>query len=356
MKSPARKNFMRLRSGTLKKNQRKNKKLNKGLNKSLQTSEFLRTLKVESQALSELSHYYTNQNRKDLKKVFQILSSLKGKIVTCGVGKSGLIAQKAAATFSSTGTPSIFLHPSEAVHGDLGLLSSDDIVIIFAKSGESFEITNLLASLKKLKCPIIAITAREDSLLARNSDAILLTPLRKEACPFNLAPTSSAILALALADALALTLMKAHHFSAEDFAQIHPGGALGFRLQSQVEDLMIPLAQHKALTLKGITIQDVISHLGAVGMVIFKSPKGKLEGIMTDGDVRRLLDEYQEKIFGIDLQKLINRKPLSLESRTSAHDALKFMEDRPRPLNAVPIVKNAKVVGVLRLHDLLKSR
>lgn len=317
--------------------------------------EFLKAFEVETQALSLILKSFQSSNRASVEKALELFIQSPGKVITTGVGKSGLIARKAASTFTSTGTISLFLHPSEALHGDLGLVSSEDVVLVFGKSGESSEISSLLPSLKNLGCKIVSITSREDSSLAKASDVVLLAKVDQEACPFDLAPTASTTASLVVADALAIALMKAKKFSAQSFAALHPGGSLGFRLQASVESLMISLKKHAPLNAKTAKIEEVISHLGLVGLVVFSNKSGVLQGIMTDGDVRRLLAKYKGKIFNQKLEGLITKNPLFVEASMTAHEALQFMENRERPLNAVPVVKDKKVVGVLRLHDLLKS-
>ena len=286
----------------------------------------------------------------------RMLAGLKGKIVVLGVGKSGHIAKKLAATFSSTGSPAIFLHPTEARHGDLGLLQEGDAAIAIGKSGESEELLVLVPSIRKRRIPIIAITAAPQSTLALKADIVLDTGALKEICPFDLAPTASTTAALAIGDALALTLMKMKEFRPDDFADNHPGGKLGRRLLARIEDLMIPLAECPTLSLRAATIESVIARLSSnpLGIILFTEDQKTLEGILTDGDVRRLLSLHKAKIFDIPIADIVNRKPEVIDAALLAFDALKKMEERERPLNVLPVVKGGSLVGLVRVHELLK--
>lgn len=283
-----------------------------------------------------------------------LLATCTGKVVLTGVGKSGLIARKIAATMSSTGTTATFLHPSDAMHGDLGLLHSGDVVIAIGKSGESEELIRLLPSLKRLEVKIIGITSRRDSTLAKESDVTLYAPVEREACPLDLAPTASTTAALALGDALAITLMKMKDFRSEDFARYHPGGKLGKRLLLKVQDVMIPLDRCPVLDVDSSSIEDTIFYLSKFGLGIVLFGKGlTLEGILTDGDIRRLLQTHKSRIFDLDLGGAINRAPITISPDHMAVEALRFMEEQSKPLNVVPVVSDGVLVGVLRLHELL---
>ncbi len=283
-----------------------------------------------------------------------LFMSIKGKIVFTGVGKSGLIARKIAATMSSTGTLATFLHPSDGMHGDLGMLTADDVVVAIGKSGESEELTNLLPAIKRLNAKIIAITSRKDSTLAREADIILHTPVVKEACPLDLAPTVSTTVALAIGDALAVTLMKMKNFQSEDFAKYHPGGKLGKRLSLRVADLMITKDRCPILSLEKTSIEQSIADLGTfgLGILLFYSKKYQLTGILTDGDIRRLLNRYKSEIFNLKLEEVINRNPITIPPDMMAVKALELMETHRPPLNVVPVVSHNEIVGVLRLHEL----
>ncbi len=288
-------------------------------------------------------------------RALELLSECQGKVILTGVGKSGLIARKIAATMSSTGTAATFLHPSDGMHGDLGILGNKDVVITLGKSGESEEIVAILPALRQLGAKIIAITNKKHSTLARAADVVLYAPVEKEACPHDLAPTVSTTMALVIGDALAMTLMRIKNFKPEDFAKYHPGGKLGKRLLLRVKDLMIPLESCATLDPAKATFADVVSALGKYGhgLVLFVADHNKLQGILTDGDIRRLLETHGPQIFTLRLVDHLVKNPITVESHRKAVEALELMEDRKRPLNVVPIVDGGNLLGVARLHDLL---
>jgi arabinose-5-phosphate isomerase len=284
-----------------------------------------------------------------------LIAESPGRVILTGVGKSGLIARKIAATLSSTGTPATFLHPSDAMHGDLGVMGSGDVLIAIGKSGESDELVHLLPAAKRLGAKIVGITNVRNSTLARESDVCLCVPVEKEACPLDLAPTVSTTLALAQGDALAVALMKMKNFRSEDFARYHPGGKLGKRLLLKVTDLMIPRTKCPVLDPRAAKIEDVIAALTqyGLGIVLFSESGDALYGVLTDGDIRRLLSTHRGKIFDLKLSEVVNRKALTIGADLMAVEALKFMEERPKPLNVVPIVGDGKIAGIVRLHELL---
>ncbi len=284
-----------------------------------------------------------------------LIQNSSGKVVLTGMGKSGHIGRKIAATMSSTGTLAVFMHPAEAAHGDLGVVQKDDVVIALGKSGESNELNEVLPVIKKIGAKIVAITANSKSTLARHADVILDGGVSNEACPYDLAPTSSTTVALAIGDALAIALMKMNNFQPNDFALYHPGGKLGRRLLLRVEDVMIPISDCAVLDPTSSSFKELIvalSHYGQ-GIVLFSKGKGTLDGILTDGDVRRLLDAHGSAVFDIDIKQAIIRKPTSIYKEEMAVVALKTMEDRKVPLNVLPVMDDDKVVGILRLHELL---
>jgi arabinose-5-phosphate isomerase len=286
-------------------------------------------------------------------KALEALSQCAGKVVTTGMGKSGLVARKTASTLSSTGTLAVFLHPSEALHGDVGLVSQGDVVLAFGKSGESDELASLLPALKKRGAQLIAITGNRESTLARSADLVLWVPVEREACPYDLAPTSSSIVAMAVGDALALTLMKIKNFRPDDFAAVHPGGRLGRRLNLTVGDLMVPLSQLKVLQ-PTASMLEILGSLSPYGLVLFSTDHKNLFGILTDGDVRRALEHHKDKVFTVPVESLINKKPFAVDRQEPAFKALELMERRERPLNVVPVLDGPRLVGILRLHELVK--
>ena len=307
-------------------------------------------LKIEAEALAAV----VGRVDESFLSALECLQSCSGKVVTTGMGKSGLVARKTASTLSSTGTLAVFLHPTEALHGDLGLVASGDVVLAFGKSGESDELASLLPALKRRGAKLIAVTGTRESTLAKAADIVVWVPVEREACPYDLAPTSSSIVAMAIGDALALTLMKIKNFRPDDFAAVHPGGRLGRRLNLTVGDLMVPLSQVKLLDPARSSMLEVLGSLSPYGLVLFSKDSSSLFGILTDGDVRRALEVHQDKVFGVLVDKIINKKPFSVDQQEPAFKALELMERRERPLNVVPVLDGLKLVGILRLHELVR--
>ena len=276
----------------------------------------------------------------------------KGKVITLGVGKSSFIAMKMAATLSSTGTAALFLHPVDALHGDVGVIKKNDIVIIYSNSGETQEVIKLLPLLKLLKCEIISITGNLSSSLARYSNISLNASVTREACPHNLAPTSSIICALAISDALALAISSQNNFTIKDFAKTHPGGAIGKRLMVTVSNIMIK---------KNIPLVCVDSKFSQLlekttkynlGLAIIIDNKKKLIGVISDGDIKRIMRE--NKSFGsIKIKTVMTKKPFTVSPSMLAAEALSVMEDNN--INALPVLDKNKVLGILTLKDIIKS-
>lgn len=308
-------------------------------------------IRLEAEALLSL----TEQVSDAFVTALEVLYRTRGKVILTGVGKSGLVARKIAATMNSTGTSATFMHPSDALHGDLGVLSAQDVVLAIGKSGESDELTQILPAIRRLGAKIIALTAVPDSTLGRAADVILYTPITKEACPLDLAPTVSTTVALAVGDALAMTLMKMKNFKSEDFAKYHPGGKLGKRLLLQVKDLMIPKDRCPILTPQSATMEEVIAALGkfGLGIVLFSDDGQKLAGVLTDGDIRRLVSRHRAEFFDLKVAEVMNRTPIVTASDQKAVETLALMEERKSPLNVLPIVDDGILVGVARLHELL---
>lgn len=309
----------------------------------------LRTIRLETEAVSSLP----GQIDGDFSKACELILDCKGRVVVSGVGKSGHIARKIAATLASTGTPAMFVHPAEASHGDMGMITRDDLVLAISYSGGSDEILNLLPLFKRLDVPIIAMTSNPQSTLAENANAHLSIKVDTEACPLNLAPTSSTTVTSVLGDALAIALLEARGFTAEDFAFSHPGGTLGRKLLLKLIDIMhtgndIPVVSPETPVLQALM---VMSEKG-FGMTTIQSD-GKLLGIYTDGDLRRSLDK------GIDLQKakvgdLMNTNPKKLQEHTLAAEALKVMEQLK--INVLLVTnKNQQLTGIVKINDILRS-
>lgn len=288
--------------------------------------------------------------------VHMIMES-KGRTIVTGMGKSGHIARKVSATLSSTGTPSIFLHPAEGIHGDLGMVTGDDVVLAFSNSGETMEILNILPSLKRIGAKIIAVVGNHNSTLAKNSDVILDASVEKEACPLGLAPTTSTTVALALGDALAIVLLSCHHFTKNQFAIYHPGGALGRKLLMTVENVMHKGNDNPVISEDSI-VQDALfmmteKGLGAVSVV---DEEGRLVGLVTDGDVRRGL-ETGSNFLQWPVDAMMTKNPRQITSDKLAAEALHIMEkNQPRPITVLPVVDgDGKAVGMVHLTDLLRQ-
>lgn len=283
-----------------------------------------------------------------------LLYSCPGKVILTGIGKSGIVAQKIASTLVSTGTPAMFLHPSEGAHGDIGIAHKDDVIMAITKSGESDELIALLPSIRQIGARLISITAAGESTLARHSDLVLLTPVEEEACPLNMAPTCSTTAALVVGDAVAMALMKLRNFQPEEFGLYHPGGQIGKRLLLTVRDLMRRGQRNAVVNLKA-TVQELFSeltakHLGAVSVV---DDSGRLVGLVTDYDIRHAV-ETGRNIFTMTVPQIMNPDPVSIDAADKAIKALRIMEERKKPLAVLPVVEGDRMVcGMIHLHDLI---
>lgn len=283
-----------------------------------------------------------------------LLYTCSGKVVVTGVGKSGLIAQKIAATMVSTGTPALFLHGSEGMHGDIGIVEKHDVVVCIGKSGESDELVAILPVVRQIGAKVISITAKPDSTMTRHSDVVLMTPIEEEACPLNMAPTCSTTAALAIGDALAMALMKLRNFQPTDFALLHPGGQLGKRLLWTVGDLMrsgdanpiIHINSDPKLMLYEMTSKRA----GAVSVV---DDYQHLLGLVTDYDIRRVLEAGKD-LFKMAISDVMNPKPSFISMNEKAIHALEMMEKREKPISLLPVLDSEqKVVGMVHIHDLV---
>jgi len=291
---------------------------------------------------------------RDFERAIEVLFECRGRVVVTGMGKSGIICRKIAATLSSTGTPAFFLHPAEAIHGDLGALRDDDVVIAMSRSGETEEVIRLLESIRRLGARLIAITGDPRSTLAKAADVTLDCGISEEACPFNLAPTASTTAALALGDALAMTLLVRKGFREEDFASLHPGGRLGRRLM-RVEQAMH--AGDAAPLVRESTVMPEIFHEMSskrLGMTCVVDDDGRLTGVFTDGDLRRLLTRTTD-VLTLTAVQVMTRNPLTIDRRLLAVEALKIME--ARKVTSVVVVDGERhVEGVVHLHDLWRTQ
>ena len=305
-------------------------------------------IRIEAEAVSNL----INSINKQFAQTVDIIFNSKGRVVFSGMGKSGLIARKIVATMNSTGTAAIYLHPTDALHGDLGMVRKDDVVILISKSGETEEIVNLLPMFKRLQVALIAMTANPKSSLAINCDLLLNISVKEEACPHDLAPTASTTATLALGDALSVALLQKNGFTAEDFAFLHPGGSLGKRLSLKISEIMmqgdkIPIVPEDA-SIKDAILEITSKRLGATCVV---DKNGLLKGIITDGDLRRLL-EKSSTIDGLKAKDIMTPEPKVLVEDYLASFALQQMENH-KITSLIIIDDNNKPIGMIHLHDLI---
>ena len=312
--------------------------------------ELRRVIDLEGKTIAQLSEAVAPS----YEDAVRLLATCSGRVILTGVGKSGLIAQKIAATFVSTGTPSLFLHAAEGMHGDIGIVTKDDIVMAVGKSGESEELLTILPFIRRLGARIISITCKTDSAMARASDLVLMTPVTEEACPLNMAPTCSTTAALVLGDAMAMTLMTLRNFQPTDFALYHPGGQLGKRLLLTVSDMMRSGEANSVISVdsdvKSMLCEITSKHAGAVSVV---DEQNQLRGFVTDFDIRRVLESGRD-LFALTIQEIMNEKPASIYDDEMAIKALELMERRERPISVLPVLNRSdNVVGMIHLHDLV---
>lgn len=309
-----------------------------------------RVLAIEAKAIEDLMMRLD----KSFSEAVEVLFSCKGRVVITGMGKSGLIGKKISATFASTGTPSFFLHPAEGIHGDIGMVMQGDVILVISNSGETGEIIALLPVFKRMNLKMICLTGRSQSTLSKNSDIVLDVSVKEEACPMNLVPTASTTVALAMGDALAVALFEKKGFKEEDFAFFHPGGALGRRLLLRVEDLMhtgsaIPMV-HEESTMKDVICEMTSKKLGMTTVVDFDK---RLKGIITDGDLRRVL-ERERDIFNLRVREVMTKNPKVISRDSLAVSAIQMMETHS--ITSLIILNGDRTIGgVIHLHDLLKK-
>ena len=307
-------------------------------------------LEIEAQAIKLLKP----RLGKSFIQSIELILKCKGRVVVSGMGKTGIIAQKFSATLASTGTPSLFLHSAEAIHGDLGKVTSDDVVIILSNSGATEEMKQLLPILKKIGVMIISLTGNSKSILAKYSDVVLDVSVKKEACPLGLAPTASTTAALAMADALAVCLLERKGFKEKDFAFFHPGGAIGRRLLLKVEDLMRS-GKFNPIVGEEKKVSEVLLAItrARAGCATVVDIQGKLKGIFTDGDLRRHL-ESDKNLPSRLISEVMTSKPTVVDKDMLAAQAMRIMQDKR--IDEIPVVdKNMRPVGLLDIQDLLKA-
>lgn len=312
-------------------------------------------LKLEADAIEKAANQLESAS---VEQAVDLLANCLGKVVTLGVGKSGIVAQKIAATLNSIGTVAVFLHPCDALHGDLGIVTADDVVLLLTNSGETAELIQMLPHLARRQVPIIGILGNLNSTIAVQSTVVLGATIDREACPLNLAPTTSTTVALAIGDALAMTLMQMRNITPEDFALNHPAGRLGKRLTLTVKDL-ICAGSKEAIVGPESAWLEVVSAIssGGFGAVSVVGEEGDLLGLITDGDLRRCL----QKLTPSELERssasaMMTKSPTQVLPGALAFNALKMMEDRPSQISILPVVDDRQCyLGVIRLHDIIQS-
>ena len=308
----------------------------------------LRTITLEAQAIGELASFIDA----DFEKIIHLLADLKGRLVISGIGKSAIIGTKIVATLNSTGTPAIFMHAADAIHGDLGMVQKDDIVMVISKSGESPEIRMLVPLIKNMGNPLVAMVGNTASLLAREADYVLNTTVTQEACPNNLAPTSSTTAQMVMGDALAVSLMEMKGFTSGDFAKFHPGGTLGKKLYLRVSDLSNQ--NEKPFVSEDSSLREVIVEITEkrLGITAVLNESGELTGVITDGDLRRML-EKRDSLGGVTARDIMSAGPRTVSDDAMAVDALDRM--RKNNITQLLVTQDGRYKGVIHLHDLVKE-
>ncbi|SUX05497.1 KpsF/GutQ family sugar-phosphate isomerase [Campylobacter lari] len=298
---------------------------------------------IESQTILDLC----DNLDEDFNKAIELILSIKGRCVVSGMGKSGHIGAKIAATLASTGTPSFFMHPGEALHGDLGMLTSEDVLLAISNSGETEEVLKLIPVIKKRKIPLIVMAGNQNSTLAKQADIFINIAVKKEACPLQLAPTSSTTATLAMGDAIAVALMRARKFKPDDFALFHPGGSLGRKLLTRVSDLMVsnnlPIVNPES---EFNELVDVMTS-GKLGLCIVLENE-KLVGIITDGDLRRALRANDKPRFDFKAKEIMSESPKTIEASAMASEAEELM--LKHKIKEIVVVQDEKIVGIIQLY------
>ena len=309
-----------------------------------------RVLRIETEALQALEKRLGN----DFVKAVEIILAGKGRVIVSGIGKSGHIARKIAATLASTGTPAFFVHAAEAVHGDLGMVTRDDILIALSNSGENEELLTIIPHIRRMGATLITMTGNPASSLAKAADVHLDAGVEQEACSLNLAPTASTTAALALGDALAIALLDLRGFGADDFARSHPGGALGRKLLTHVRDVMRPADQVPVVTESALVPEALLAMTqGKLGMTVVENHKGAVQGIFTDGDLRRAMEKHGD-LRPLSVGALMSRHPKTIESHRLAVEAVALMEDNK--INQILVVDDGHLQGALNMHDLFRAK
>jgi len=308
----------------------------------------LKTIQLEAASISRLQDFINA----DFEKALEVIAAIKGRVVISGIGKSAIIAQKVVATFNSTGTPSLFMHAADAIHGDLGMVQQDDIIIVISKSGDSPEIKALVPLVKNFGNICIGMTGNMDSFLANHSDIVLNTTVEQEACPYNLAPTTSTTAQMVMGDVLAVCLMEMKEFGTADFARYHPGGALGKRLFLKVADLAF--LNEKPSVKPGASIREVIVEMTKkrLGVTAVVDEEDNIEGIITDGDLRRML-EKADSFEQFSANDIMSKSPYTVDENVLAVDALEMM--KTKGISQLVVVNEKNYKGIIHIHDIIKE-
>lgn len=310
--------------------------------------EAVEVLKIEAEGVLNL----IDRIDSNFSKMVELICNSKGRLIVGGIGKSGIVGRKIVATLNSTGTRSLFLHPVEAMHGDLGIVCRDDVFLAISNSGETDELNILLPSICRIGCTIIAFTGNKNSTLAKHSDIVIDVGVKREACPLGLAPTASTTALLAMGDALAVVLINKKHFKPSDFKKIHPGGMLGRRLSGKVKDIMLT-DKFIPSVFEGVDMEDALNEMDRLelGATFVVRVDNKLVGIITDGDIRRLVAK-KELVFELKIEDVMTKNPQTVNLDSPACDALNMMEKYQ--ITVLPITDHTgRVCGILHLHDIL---
>jgi len=307
-------------------------------------------LKIEEMGIAHVSAGLD----KNFEKAIELMHTSNGRIVVTGMGKSGIIGKKISSTLSSVGTPSFFLHPAEAIHGDLGMIARGDVIVAISNSGESEEIVRLLPIIQRFGIKFIALCGRADSTLAKRADVFINVGVKMEACPWDIVPTASTTAVLAIGDALAIVLMEKKGFKREDFAGNHPGGSLGRGMLVKVEDIMVT-GKHIPVVYSDVSLNTVLSEISAkkLGMTVVVNNSGAVEGVITDGDLRRLFERAANPV-GKLAKDVMSPNPVTIDVKAMGGAALKMMEDC-KITSIIAVGEDGKMKGVIHLHDLLRA-
>ena len=311
-----------------------------------------KVLQIEKDSIQEVS----DKLDESFIEAINVIMECNGRIIIMGVGKSGQVGRKISSTLASTGTPSYFVHPGEGIHGDLGIIAANDVVVLISNSGETEEIIKIIPAIKKMGLTIISMTGKKESTMARYSDVVLDVGVSKEASPLEFVPTSSTTATLAYGDALASVLIQLRGFKSEDFAFLHPGGSIGKRLILKVDDVMhsgkANAIVNETDSMKQAVVEISTKGLGATSVI---DNNGRLVGIITDGDLRRALERF-DNLLEKDISEVMTRDPIKIESNKLAAEAVHIMENRPSQIMVLPVIDmEGKPIGMVRIHDLVKA-